>query len=206
MIGTCGFKGPPTDDGTVEIGYGVLPEFRRQGHATEAARGLIEHALAHPTVTRVKAGGVLRIDHVELFVPDRHEAARWYQRVLGLEIMAQYRRWAEDPGGPLMISSDRGDTKLALFEGDHRESGASAGFHRVAFRIDADGFVAFLRRLAKLGLKDHRDQAVTSDSVVDHEQAFSIYFCDPSGHRLELTTYDYEATRAALAELHGAAR
>lgn len=28
---------------------------------------------------------VLQIDHVELFVPDRYEAARWYERVLGLE-------------------------------------------------------------------------------------------------------------------------
>ena len=27
---------------------------------------------------------VLQIDHVELFVPDRYEAARWYERTLGL--------------------------------------------------------------------------------------------------------------------------
>ena len=55
LIGTCGFKGPPTDDGTVEIGYGVLPEFRRQGYAAETAQGLIAHAFAHPEVTRVIA-------------------------------------------------------------------------------------------------------------------------------------------------------
>ena len=55
LIGTCGFKGPPTADGTVEIGYGVLPEFRRQGYAAETAQGLIAHAFAHPKVTRVIA-------------------------------------------------------------------------------------------------------------------------------------------------------
>ena len=32
----------------------------------------------------------LQIDHVELFVPDRYEAAGWYQRVLGLEILVEY--------------------------------------------------------------------------------------------------------------------
>ena len=55
LIGTCGFKGPPTADGIVEIGYGILPEFRRQGYATEAAQGLIAHAFAHPEVARVIA-------------------------------------------------------------------------------------------------------------------------------------------------------
>lgn len=49
---------------------------------------------------------VLQIDHVELFVPDRHEAAEWYRRTLGLEIVPGYQDWAADPGGPLMISSD----------------------------------------------------------------------------------------------------
>jgi catechol 2,3-dioxygenase-like lactoylglutathione lyase family enzyme len=47
---------------------------------------------------------VLQLDHVELFVPDRYEAARWYQRVLGLEIVREYEEWAADPRGPLMIS------------------------------------------------------------------------------------------------------
>jgi len=47
-----------------------------------------------------------QIDHVELFVPDRREAARWYERTLGLAVLSQYEDWAEDPHGPLMISSD----------------------------------------------------------------------------------------------------
>ena len=55
LVGSCGFKGPPTADGTVEIGYSVLPDFRRQGYATEAAQGLISHAFAHPEVALVIA-------------------------------------------------------------------------------------------------------------------------------------------------------
>jgi catechol 2,3-dioxygenase-like lactoylglutathione lyase family enzyme len=143
----------------------------------------------------------LQIDHVELFVPDRDEAARWYQRVLGLEILQEYQHWAGDPGGPLMISSDAGGTKLALFQGQPQALRPTAGFHRVAFRADARGFTEFLRRLGDLQLKDDRQRPVTLDSLVDHEAAYSIYFSDPYGHRLEVTTYDHEATRAALAAL-----
>lgn len=144
---------------------------------------------------------VLQIDHVEFFVPDRHEAARWYQQVLGLEIVPEYDEWAEPPGGPLMISSDGGHTKLALFQGRPQGSRPATGFHRVAFRVDAAGFMAFLQRLRSLALKDHHRREVTSDAVVDHQKAYSIYFADPYGHHLEITTYEHEATQAALREL-----
>ena len=100
-----------------------------------------------------------------------------------------------------MISSDGGITKLALFEGKPQESRPTAGFHRVAFRVDAKGFIEFLRRLSGLDLRDPEGQPLTSDSVVDHQKAYSISLSDPYGHRLEVTTYDYEAVRASLAEL-----
>ena len=145
----------------------------------------------------------IQVDHVELFVPDRHEAARWYEHVLGLQILPEYQQWADDPHGPLMISSDGGNTKLALFEGQPQGSRPTSGFHLVAFRVNADGFIEFLRRLGELQLKDHRDRLVTPDSAVDHEQAFSVYFSDPYGHRLEMTTYDHAATRKAMTALRG---
>ena len=43
LVGTVGYKGPPTD-GEVEIGYSVVPSWRRQGVATEACHALIEAA------------------------------------------------------------------------------------------------------------------------------------------------------------------
>jgi RimJ/RimL family protein N-acetyltransferase len=54
-VGICGFKGEPAGDGTCEIGYGVLAQFRRSGYASEAARALIGRAFSHPQVTRVVA-------------------------------------------------------------------------------------------------------------------------------------------------------
>ena len=52
-----------------------------------------------------------------------------------------------------------------------------------------------------LQLMDHQGRFVASESVVDHQQAFSVYFSDPYGHRLEVTTYDHAATRMALRTL-----
>ena len=131
-----------------------------------------------------------QIDHVELFVPDRRQAANWYRRVLGLTICADYEHWADDPKGPLMISSDGGSTKLALFEGRAQEDRETAGFHLVAFRVSARDFRSFLDRLDDLTLTDQHDRTVSRKLVQDHGKAFSIYFNDPYGHRLELTSYD----------------
>ena len=145
---------------------------------------------------------VLQIDHVELFVPDRYEAARWYEHALGLQIVRECEPWAVE-GGPLMISSDGGNTKLALFEGQPAPSTPTMAFRRVAFRVTGSGFAEFLRRLPELALVDATRGPVTINGVVDHRQAFSIYFDDPYGHQLEVTTYDYDDVSQRLRTLKG---
>lgn len=55
LIGTCGFKGPPGPDGLVEIGYEIADAYQGRGFATEAARRLMEHALAHDAVVAITA-------------------------------------------------------------------------------------------------------------------------------------------------------
>jgi RimJ/RimL family protein N-acetyltransferase len=64
----CGFKGPPApdvagaEDGSaghvpcfVEIGYGIVPEYRGQGFATEAAQALVDYAAADGRANVVRA-------------------------------------------------------------------------------------------------------------------------------------------------------
>jgi catechol 2,3-dioxygenase-like lactoylglutathione lyase family enzyme len=140
---------------------------------------------------------VQQIDHVELFVPERYEAARWYEHALGLQVVPECEPWAVE-GGPLMISSDGGSTKLALFTGQPVPGDQKAAFRRVAFRVTGGGFVEFVKRLPELGLTNSGQQ-VTVASVVDHQQAYSIYFDDPWAHLLEVTTYDYDDVAAWLA-------
>jgi [ribosomal protein S5]-alanine N-acetyltransferase len=55
LIGSAGYKGPPSPDGTVEVGYGIVRDHQRQGYASEAVRGLLERAFAVPAVQRVIA-------------------------------------------------------------------------------------------------------------------------------------------------------
>ncbi|HYJ78032.1 MAG TPA: GNAT family N-acetyltransferase [Longimicrobiaceae bacterium] len=55
VVGTMGYKGRPSDDGTVEVGYSVIADHRRRGYATEALAALLERAFAFPQVARVIA-------------------------------------------------------------------------------------------------------------------------------------------------------
>jgi ribosomal-protein-alanine N-acetyltransferase len=55
LVGVGGFKGPPSDDGTVEIGYSIVSDYQRRGYASEAVRGFVAHAFALPSVRRVIA-------------------------------------------------------------------------------------------------------------------------------------------------------
>ena len=55
VCGDIGFVGAPGPDGTVEVGYSVVPNRRRRGYATEAARAIVEWALARPDVNAVIA-------------------------------------------------------------------------------------------------------------------------------------------------------
>lgn len=62
LAGVCGFHGPPTPEGDVEVGYGLLPAARGRGYATEAARALVAYAFADPRVRRVVAETLPHLD------------------------------------------------------------------------------------------------------------------------------------------------
>ncbi len=55
LVGAGGYFGQPLPDGTVEIGYSVLPEYRSRGYATEIVRALVRRAFAMPKITAVIA-------------------------------------------------------------------------------------------------------------------------------------------------------
>jgi [ribosomal protein S5]-alanine N-acetyltransferase len=55
VIGIVGFKGPPDDEGTVEIAYGIVPGFQGRGYATEAAEAGFAFAMGSGRVRVVRA-------------------------------------------------------------------------------------------------------------------------------------------------------
>ncbi len=54
LVASVGFMGPP-DQGVVEIGYSVLPQFQGRGYATEMVIELVSWALGHSEVEKVEA-------------------------------------------------------------------------------------------------------------------------------------------------------
>jgi ribosomal-protein-alanine N-acetyltransferase len=62
VVGSAGFMGRPNSEGAVTMGYSVYASQQRQGIASEAAKALVEWALAQPEVRRVRA--TIRPGHV----------------------------------------------------------------------------------------------------------------------------------------------
>ena len=55
VIGSGGFKGPPDAEGIVEIAYGIAPDYRGRGFATEVARALTAFVLEDARVRTIRA-------------------------------------------------------------------------------------------------------------------------------------------------------
>ena len=127
--------------------------------------------------------GAMILDHVELLVPDRESAVAWYARWLGFEVMPEHLDWAET--GPVMMTNDGGKTMLALFVGTGQQNQTDRGWRRLAFRAEPAAWWAFMHR--------YRESGQAIEGPVDYQKAWSVYFDDPWGNRLELTTYDCEA-------------
>jgi catechol 2,3-dioxygenase-like lactoylglutathione lyase family enzyme len=119
------------------------------------------------------------IDHVALAVRDVPRSVEWYQRVLGL------RRMHKEAWGDYPAVVGAGTTALALFPVEGSPQPAPGRdvltMRHLAFRVDADNFARARRELQAQGIET---------SFQHHRISQSIYFRDPDGHELEITTYD----------------
>lgn len=125
---------------------------------------------------------MMKLDHLELLVPDRDAAMAWYGEWLGFEPVQEHKDWAAT--GPLMLTNDGGETMLALFAGPSQAEADDRGWRRLALRTDAVALSEFVIR--------YRPSGQPLEGPCDHGKAWSYYFTDPWGNRLEVTTYDYD--------------
>jgi catechol 2,3-dioxygenase-like lactoylglutathione lyase family enzyme len=120
------------------------------------------------------------IDHVALGVRDVERSVKWYTEVLGFERLHE-GMWN---GVPTFIG--KGNTGIALFPASQEVKPTGRREIRMlhlAFRANKENFLAAQRELDKRGIKFE---------FQDHEISHSIYFRDPDGHQLEITTYQLE--------------
>lgn len=119
------------------------------------------------------------IDHIALSVRDVKRSAHWYIDVLGFE--RRYEGMWE--GVPTFIS--KGTTAIALFPlRAEATSAATRGTVRMlhlAMRANRQNFLLAQSELGQRAIKFE---------FQDHEISHSIYFHDPDGHELEITTYE----------------
>lgn len=81
VIGSINLKGLPDENGTVEIGWGVSPEYRRQGIAVEASEAVIEWVCSQPKVRRI----------IATIPPDNIASIHVAER-LGMKATGEFRR------------------------------------------------------------------------------------------------------------------
>jgi catechol 2,3-dioxygenase-like lactoylglutathione lyase family enzyme len=122
------------------------------------------------------------IDHVALAVQDVERSAHWYLEVLGFE----RRHEGMWKGVPTFIG--KGVTALALFPAREGAGASTSGREGItmlhlAFRANRREFLAAQRDLTQRGIPF---------AFQDHEISHSIYFRDPDGHELEITTYEVD--------------
>jgi len=53
LVGGCGYHTP--SEGTLQVGYGLVPDFHRRGIATEATRAVVAELSGRPNVKRIVA-------------------------------------------------------------------------------------------------------------------------------------------------------
>ena len=126
------------------------------------------------------------LDHVHVYVKDRYRAAKWFEELLGFQILKDYEAWAANEG-PLSLSSDGGHTKIALFTAFDKKPNTN---YALAFKLNRDDFNQFLERSISMKVKNYQGELLSAKDIIDHQLAHSIYFQDPDGNHYEVTCYE----------------
>ena len=120
------------------------------------------------------------LDHVAIGVADVERSRRFYADVLGFE--RAHEAWDM----PVVMAAE--GTGVAIFDREAHPSATpddaeppAVRILHIAFRVDREGLERARAELAERGLEVR---------FSDHGISHSIYFDDPDGHQLELTTYE----------------
>jgi catechol 2,3-dioxygenase-like lactoylglutathione lyase family enzyme len=120
------------------------------------------------------------LDHVAIAVADVERSCAFYARVLGFERL--YPEWDR----PVFMGT--GAIGIAIFDQAVHPSSAPDGAEGSALRI-----LHFAFLVDRAGLEAARSELAGEAfelTFSDHGISHSLYFRDPDGHLVELTTYE----------------
>lgn len=117
------------------------------------------------------------LDHIALTVHDLGRSADWYQNTLCLEVRGHYRD-TTGRGRPVVLGSGSGN--VALFPAAEEHTPTPLQGH-IAFKLNRANFDQAQTHLRQLG--------ITFD-YVEYKTCHSIYFSDPDGYQIELSTWE----------------
>ena len=124
------------------------------------------------------------VDHAAISVADLPRSLKFYTEVLGLKISP---RENQKPGIEHFL--DCGTSLIGLMQGEktgekHLLQDAGLGGNHVAFRVRTQEFDRCVEELKSHG--------VTISFQKKREKSWSVYFLDPDGNKLELTSWPQE--------------
>ena len=123
---------------------------------------------------------IAALDQVAIGVADVERSCAFYARVLGFERL--FPEWDR----PVFMGT--GGIGLAIFD-QHVEAPSPSD----ATELPIAGILHFAFRVARAGLDAARSELAGEDftlTFTDHGLSHSLYFRDPDGHLVELTTYE----------------
>ena len=117
------------------------------------------------------------LDHVAVHVRDLQQSVEWYQSVLGMEQRHQYQD-TTGYGNPIEMRG--GGAGIALFPATPQTP--ALAFHgHIAMRLTRSNFEQAQAHLRQLDV---------DFKFVHYTRADAIYFHDPNGYEIELSTYE----------------
>ena len=147
---------------------------------------LVGHA---SETNRVVNSPAERFSHLMLAVSDVGRSEKWYQEVVGLDLLGRDLTAEERPHSVLRMNTGQLLILVQVPEEEMRTNlGMSTGVHH-AFMTTPNQYRRAITRMEEMGfdLVDYRAQFRAYGE-------FSINFKDPDGHRLQLQCYGLEST------------
>ena len=118
----------------------------------------------------------VRFSHFGIFVSELEAMVDFYARVLGLVVTD---RGLLGETGIAFLSGDAGEHhQVVLVEGRASDDGAKV-VNQIAFRVESLADLKALRRCLA-------DEGLGPVEAINHGHAWSLYFGDPEGNRIEL--------------------